>query len=328
MKALITGATGFIGSRLTLHCLNAGHTVRVLGQARNEQEKENAKALETKGAEVYIASVADRDRLAEALDGIEVVFHLAAAQHEANVPDQHFHDVNVEGTRNLLDGAVAAGVRRFVHGSSIGVYGGDGTVRNDSPLEPDNIYGVTKLAGEEVVRSYDQKLEFVICRIGETYGPGDHRLIKLFKGLQEGRFPMIGRGDNLHHLIYIDDLIEGFLLAATREPAVGQTFVMAGERPTSTRDMVAIVSRELGKSPPRIRIPMTPVMLVARLMHAVFRPLGIQPPLHPRRMNFYLKSFSFSTEKAREALGFFPRIDFETGAAQTARWYREQGILP
>jgi nucleoside-diphosphate-sugar epimerase len=327
MNLFITGATGFIGSRLALHCLEAGHSVSVLGIVRNDQERATADLLESKGAQVHVTSVADREGLAEVLDGVDVVIHLAAAQHEANVPDQHFHDVNVEGTHNMLDAAVTAGVRRFVHGSSIGVYGGGGTLRNDSPLEPDNIYGITKLGGEEVVRSYDGKIEYVICRIAETYGPGDLRLIKLFKGVQKGRFPMIGRGENLHHLIYIDDLIEALLLAATRDTLSGETFVLAGERPTSTRDMVTIVARELGKTPPRVHVPMVPVMLVATLMQAVCRPLGIQPPLHPRRINFYRKSFDFSMKETREALGFQPRVDFEKGAAQTARWYREQGIL-
>ena len=105
MKVLITGATGFIGSRLTLRCLEQGQTVRVLGQNRNPAEEENVRLLRERGAEVVIASVTEPDSLVAAHDGIDVVYHLAAAQHEANVPDQHFWDVNVEGTRNMLDAA-------------------------------------------------------------------------------------------------------------------------------------------------------------------------------------------------------------------------------
>ncbi len=329
MRVLITGATGFIGSRLALHCLKAGHFVRALGQIRSDPEKACAAWLESQGAEVVIASVTDRESLSSALDGIEVVFHLAAAQHEANVPDQHFWDVNVEGTRNLLDASAAANVRRFVQGSSIGVYGGVGgdTIRNDSPLEPDSIYGVTKLAGEDVVRSFEGKLDFGIIRISETYGPGDRRLIKLFKGVQNGSFPMIGRGENLHHLIFIDDLIEGLLQTATSDRAVGKTFVMAGDAPVSTREMVAIVAEQLGRPVPRLHIPLAPMMLVATMMQAALRPLGVQPPLHPRRMNFYRKSFDFSMDEVRAMLGLKPSVDFKIGVAQTAHWYREQGIL-
>jgi nucleoside-diphosphate-sugar epimerase len=257
------------------------------------------------------------------------VFHLAAAQHEANVPDQHFWNVNVEGTRNMADASVEAGVRCFVHGSSIGVYGWTpgSHVNENSPLKPGNIYGVTKLAGEEVLRSYAGKLDFVILRISETYGPGDLRLLKLFKGVRTGRFPMIGPGNNLHHLIFIDDLIDALLLSADAENATGKTFVVAGDKPISTRDMVAVVAAKLGKTPPRLRVPLTPMLLVAKALETVLRPLGIQPPLHPRRMNFYRKSFAFSSNEAQSILGFHPRVGFENGAEATARWYEQQRLL-
>lgn len=329
MKILITGATGFIGSRLTLRCLEDGHSVRVLGQNRNPAEARNVGLLEERGAEVVIASVTERESLDRAHEGIEIVFHLAAAQHEANVPDQHFRDVNVEGTRNMLEASVAAGVRRFVHGSSIGVYGwtAKGPVADDSPLEPDNIYGVTKLAGEEVVRSFGDRIPWVILRISEVYGPGDRRLLKLFRGVQKGKFPMIGKGENLHHLIYIDDLIDGLLKSGEDENAVGKTFVLAGPAAVTTRDMVSAVARELGARPPRWRIPMTPMLLAARATEGILRPLGVQPPLHPRRMNFYRKSFSFSMEEARDAIGFSPRVGLEEGVRATARWYAEENLL-
>jgi len=328
LRLLITGATGFIGSQLGFRCLEAGHSVRALGRDRHEHEKGNVEKLRSAGAEVLTSSVTDRDAVFPLLEDIDVVFHLAAAQHEANVPDRHFWDVNVEGTRNLLDAGVAAGIRRFVHGGTIGVYGGVGgqTVRDDSPLEPDNIYGVTKLAGEKVVRSYGDRLDFVIIRIAETYGPGDLRLLKLFRGAKKGSFPIIGRGENLHHLVYIDDLIDGLLLAAEHDRAAGQTFVMAGLDPVSTREMVATVARQLGTSPPRVRVPMGPMLFVATVMQGLLRPLGIQPPLHPRRMNFYRKSFHFSMPEAR-ALGYAPQVDFRTGAERTARWYAENGLL-
>lgn len=329
MKVLITGATGFIGSRLALHCLGAGHSVRVLGQNRNSDENENANLLRDKGAEVVIASITERGDLTRALDGIEVVFHLAAAQHEANVPDRHFWEVNVEGTKNMADASVEAGVRRFVHGSTIGVYGWTpgSHVNENSPLKPGNIYGVTKLAGEEALRSFEGKLNFAILRISETYGPGDLRLLKLFKGVRTGKFPMIGPGHNLHHLIYIDDLIDALLLSAADENVTGKTFVVAGEKPVSTHEMVAVVASTLGTTPPRLRVPMTPMLLVAKALEAGLRPLGIQPPLHPRRMNFYRKSFAFSADEARTILGFQPKVDFETGAEATARWYERQGLL-
>jgi dihydroflavonol-4-reductase len=123
MNVLITGGTGFIGSRLALRCIEDGHNVRVFGRENNDAERANKKLVESKGAEVVLGSITDKEKLSDAVKEIDIVFHLAAAQHEANVPDQVFWDVNVTGTKNLLDMCLEAGVRRFVHGSTIGVYG-------------------------------------------------------------------------------------------------------------------------------------------------------------------------------------------------------------
>ena len=224
MRVLITGGTGFIGSRLALRCLATGHTVKVVGQQNTAAEAANSKDLVAQGVDVMLASVTDRDCMDSAVQGVDVVYHLAAAQHEANVPDQHFWDVNVTGTRNLLDASAQAGVKRFVHGSTIGVYGGalTGIIDEESPLAPDNIYGRTKREGEQLVLSYQDRLPVVVVRIPETYGPGDYRLLKLFRAIHKRLFFMIGSGRNLHHLIYIDDLIAGLALAATAAQAPGE----------------------------------------------------------------------------------------------------------
>jgi nucleoside-diphosphate-sugar epimerase len=328
MKAVITGATGFIGSRLALRCLGEGIGVRALGRRRNPAEAENARELEQRGAEVAEVDVADRGRLERALAGVDVVFHLAAAQHEANVADAYFREINVEGTRNVFDAAAASGVRRVVHGSTIGVYGwrpGE-TVREDSPLQPDNIYGVTKLEGEAVVRSYQGRVPFAIARIAETYGPGDRRLLKLFKAAARGVCLQIGDGRNLHHLVYVDDLIDGLLLAARAEQAEGRTFVLAGVEAVTTRAMLEAISRTAPRRVRIARVPLAPLMAGAALLEGCLRPLGIQPPLHRRRMDFFRRSFSFSIEQAA-ALGFKPRVGLDDGMRATARWYTERGLL-
>jgi nucleoside-diphosphate-sugar epimerase len=329
MKTFITGGTGFIGSRLALRCLEAGDAVTVLGQSRNPVEAETVDLLRGRGAEVAVASVGDRDTVVELLQGTDIVYHLAAAQHEANVPDEHFRVVNVEGTRNVLEASASAGVKRFVHGSSIGVYRWNPgeTVSENSPLEPDNIYGVTKLAGEEVVRSFAGRVPWVIVRIAETYGPGDRRLLKLFRGAQSGTLVRIGPCQNFHHLIYIEDLVDGLQLAASQEQAVAKTLVLGGRQPHSTREVFAAVAAALDKPEPRLSVPLAPLMLVAQVLEAAMRPLGIQPPLHRRRMDYFRKSFAFQGDAARDALGFSPRFELGRGMTETAAWYREQGLL-
>lgn len=329
MKVLITGGTGFIGSRLALRCLRGGDSVTVLGRERNPREAQNREMLEELGAEVAVSSVTSRESLPELLRGVDVVYHLAAAQHEANVPDSVFWDVNVAGTRNLLEASVEAGVKRFVHGSTIGVYGAslEGHINEQSSLRPDNIYGVTKLEGEKVVRSFADKLPVTVIRISETYGPGDFRLLKLFKGIARGIYFTIGRGENLHHLIYIDDLLDGFSLASTSPSAVGNVFVLAGKEPMTTNQMTAAIAAQFGKKAPAFHAPLFPFMALAVVAEGVCRPLRIQPPIHRRRMDFFRKSFVFSQENASKVLGFEPRVGFEQGVGKTIQWYEEMGYL-
>jgi nucleoside-diphosphate-sugar epimerase len=328
MKVLITGGTGFIGSRLALRCLEKGDSVRILGQVNNAVEAENKKLIEEKGAEVIISSITDKETLFKYLSGIDIVYHLAAAQHEMNVPDQKFWDVNVKGTENIIEASIKEGVKQFVHGSTIGVYSvKEGLITEQSPCKPDNIYGKTKLEGETLALSYKEKLSIVVIRIPEVYGPGDMRLLKLFKGIKKKMFFIIGNGKNLHHIIYIDDLIDGLFLASHVEKAKGEIFLLAGKEPVTTNDMASIIAKQLGSKVPSLHVPLFPFMLIATLMETVLRPLGIQPPLHRRRMDFFKKSFTLSHDKASSILGFTPRISFNNGVAETAKWYKDMGYL-
>jgi nucleoside-diphosphate-sugar epimerase len=329
MKILITGGTGFIGSRLALLARSQGHDIVVAGQLNSDAERARARELEQTGVLIQQGSLQDAAFARSVAAGCEVVIHLAAAQHEANVADAYFFDVNVAGTQTLLDASHSVGVRRFVYGSTIGVYGdSEGrTLDEDSPPRPVNVYGRSKLRAEETVNAFGTKLETSIVRISETYGPGDFRLLKLFRALNRGRFFIIGSGLNRRQVIHVNDLSRGLLLAAVDAAAVGETFVMAGEEIMTTRELVQKVAGALGRSAPRWRAPMWPFMTAAILFERTLSPLGIQPPLHRRRLDFFRKSFVFSTAKAKRLLGFTPRISFQEGATETAQWYRDKGYL-
>jgi nucleoside-diphosphate-sugar epimerase len=328
MNVLITGGTGFIGSRLALKCLERGDHVRILAQENTDAERENRKAIEASGAQVIFGSVTERNKVTESVRGIDVVYHLAAAQHEMNIPDEIFRDVNVNGTKNMLDASVNAGVKRFVHGSTIGVYGDlEGEIHEQSSCNPDNIYGITKLQGERFALSYKEKIPLVVIRISEVFGPADRRLLKLFRGINKNVFFVIGSGKNLHHLIFVDDLIKGLFLAAENEKALGEVFILSGKSPVTTSEMVETIAVELGVKPPKFKVPLFPFMFLAIVMELTLRPLGIQPPLHRRRMDFFRKSFSFSPKHSREVLGFEPDYSFRHGVAETIRWYEANGFL-
>ena len=326
MRLLITGGTGFIGSRLALSARGQGHEVIVTGLLNNPAETLARGCLARAGIEVAILSVSELAQSA-VLRGVDAVIHLAAAQHEVKKPDSHFRAVNVQGTATLLEACCTAGVGRFVHGSTIGVYGDrEGVLDETTPPAPENIYGITKLEAERVVLAA-QGLPVVVVRISEVYGPGDRRLLKLFQAIKRGRFFHIGPGTNLHHPIYVEDLARGLLLAAERPAAVGEVLVLPGRQPVTTDEMVAAVAAAVGKPSPRLRLPLRPFSAAAVVLEASLRPLGIQPPLHRRRMDFFRKSFTFAGGKAERVLGFTPEVDFRQGAMLTARWYQEIGEL-
>jgi nucleoside-diphosphate-sugar epimerase len=328
-QLLITGGSGFIGSQLALHAARSGHRVTVASPINNETERFRCDLLTRAGISINETTLDDTARLREALAGQDVVIHLAAAQHEAEAPESHFHKVNVEGTRTLLQLATREGVKRVVHGSTIGVYGDGrrGVLDELSPLAPDNSYGRTKAAGEAVAREFASRLDIVVARISETYGPADLRLLKLFKAIKRGRYVTLGSGLNERQLIYVEDLCRALLAAAQAPAAVGQTIILAGSERLTTDAMVASICTALGK-PARCRhVPLWPFDIAARVCETVMPPLGLKPPLHRRRLDFFRKSFRFSTERATRLLGFRPQTTFAEGARLTADWYREAGLL-
>jgi nucleoside-diphosphate-sugar epimerase len=229
----------------------------------------------------------------------------------------------------LLDAAVSAGVRRFVYGSTIGVYGSatQGELDEESPTRPENIYCVTKLEAEGVTAEFASRIETCIVRISETYGPGDLRLLKLFRSIDRGAFVMIGSGQNLRQVIYVDDLTKGLAIATAHTAAVGETFVFAGTEVMTTVQMVRQISDALGRRPSSKRLPVWPFRAAAAVLEAALRPLKIQPPLTQRRLDFFTKSFEFSTRKSQQLLGFVPQVQFAAGSAATVEWYREHGDL-
>jgi nucleoside-diphosphate-sugar epimerase len=286
--------------------------------------------LASRGIDVVPGDLTVAEDVRRAAEGCDVIYHIAAAYREARHGDDFYRLVNVEGTRHVLDAAREHGVRRVVHCSTVGVHGDVAEIpaSETTSFNPGDIYQLTKLEGEQVVAArIEDGQEAVIFRPVGIYGPGDLRFLKLFKTIHRGAFRIIGSGDVLYHLTFIDDLVEGIRLCGEHPAAANQTYILAGARYTTVRELAEIVANAMGRKIRRGRIPAMPVKAAAMLCEALCKPLNIEPPLHRRRLDFFLKDRAFSSHKAATELGYAPTVSLAEGVDRTYRWYESQGLL-
>ena len=325
-KVFLTGGSGFTGGALAAHLQAAGYEVTALVRPTSDR-----RYLNSLGVRTVEGDLRDPASLRQALNGAEYAFHIGAAFREAKLSDKQYYDVNVTGTRNVIEAAHAAGVRRFVHCSTIGVHGDTGKTpaTEDSPFAPPDYYCKTKVEGELLARELFDKLgmQGSVFRPLGIYGPRDTRFLKIFRGLKRGRFVMIGDGKTLYHMTYIEDLCAGIRLCAEKDAAQGQVFILGGERHTNLNELIAAIAKAVDSGGPKLRVPLWPVMTAAYLCEAICKPLKIEPPLYPRRVEFFSKDRAADISKARRLLGYAPQYDLTRGIALTAAWYEANALL-
>lgn len=326
-KVLVTGSNGFTGSNLCRHLLDRGH--HVIAMVRNSG---NLDALAGQSVDIVYGDLAVENGIPkEALYNVETVYNIAAIYRQEGATRDVFFNVHVAGTERLLNAAKHAGVKRFVHCSTAGVHGHieHPPANENAPFRPGDWYQETKLEGEKLALSFgaEHNLPVSVIRPSPIYGPGDMRFLKLFKAINNGTFWMIGDGKPLYHFVYIDDLVQGFLLAGEKEEAVGESFIISGPEYVSINKLVEMIAQELGKTVPRRHIPVWPVMMAAKLCKTVCHPLGIDPPLYPRRLDFFIKDRAFDSTKAKKVLGYLPNVGLQEGIAKTASWYHKNNYI-
>jgi nucleoside-diphosphate-sugar epimerase len=323
---LVTGASGFTGWHLTRRLAEEGRSVRALLRPTSRHDH-----VEKLGVEIARGDLRDVESLGRAVEGVNTVYHIAAAYRDGSLSDADLEKVNATGALNLLDVADRAGVRRLVHCSTIGVHGNIRTppAKEDTDLAPGDGYQRSKLAGEQTAAEYRSShgMEVAIFRPCAIYGPGDLRFLKLFRAIARRRFVMLGNGRVLYHMVYIDDLVDGILLCGTHPAAAGETFILGGEAWTDLNQLTRTIASILGVPRPLLRAPFGPVYTLAVLCEGVCRPLGIDPPLYRRRVDFFRKNRAFDISKARDVLGYTPQVDLHEGLKRTADWYIQSGLL-
>ena len=327
MKALVTGGTGFSGKALCERLIAQGHSVTALDYKEGLKTDE----LRRLGVHVAIGSVTDRAMVDSCMDGVEVVFHLAAAFRELNVPPEHYRSVNVEGTRNVFESARTHGARKCIYCSTCGVHG---NVANppgdeDAPIRPADYYQQTKYDGEVVAREFAGRgMETCVIRPAAIYGPGDpERFYMIFRRVAKGVFPMFGSGRTLYHPLYIDNLTDAFMLAAEPGKGNGQVYLIADEEYVPIETLVKKVAQALGGSVRIRHYPILPLIAAGHFFETVCRPFKVAPPIFPRRVDWYRQNRAFDIGKARRELGYKPAVGLDEGLRRTAEWYRKEGLL-
>jgi nucleoside-diphosphate-sugar epimerase len=290
-----------------------------------------ASALAKAGITPVTGDLRDPHSLDAAASGAEVVYHIAAMYRQAGLGDEVYRAVNATAVRDVIEAAARAGARRVVHCSTVGVHGDvdHPPANEDAPLKPGDIYQTTKLEGERLARDAAQALgiEVTIARPTGIYGPGDRRLLRLFRGVARRRFPILGSGEIYYHLTYIDDLVEGFRLCGEHPAGANRTYILAGSEVTTLNELVALIADVAGVAPPRLHLPVWPFWIAGALCEAVCAPFGIEPPLYRRRVDFFTKSRAFDITRARQEIGYAPRVGLRDGIGRTLDWYRQHGWI-
>jgi dihydroflavonol-4-reductase len=324
---VVTGAAGFIGAHLSRTLAEQAVPVRAV------DARLLPASLTARPASAHHTDIRDAAAMAGVLRGAGTVFHLASAHLQVTAGEAEYRAINVDAAEALVRASASAGVRRFVHVSTVGVHGHveRPPAGEDAPFRPGNMYERTKLEGEHAVRraAAEAGIELVVLRPAWVYGPGCPRMAKLLRSVQRHRFFYVGPGTNLRHPVYITDVVAALLLAA-RMPASppGAAYIIAGPRHLPLRELVDCCARELGVRPPALRLPRAVVLAGARAAELAFAAARREPPFSRRSLVFFENDNAFDTSAARRELGFEPRIDLEEGVRATVRegsWRGREG---
>lgn len=315
--AFVTGGSGFIGGRLIERLVADG--VRVRGLARSDRA---ADAVRAAGAEPVRGDLDDVAALRRGMTGTDVVFHAAAKVEDWGDP-RDFERVNVQGTRNVLEAARAAGVRRLVHvGTEAALLAGQPLVAADesTPLRPDSpaLYSSSKARAEAAVLTGPPGVEAVVVRPRFVWGKGDTTLLpEIVAQMRAGQWAWIGGGRHLTATTHVDNAVQGLVLAATRGRARGVWFVTDGGS-VVFRDFVTALARTQGAEPPDRSVPAPVARAAGVAAEALWRalPLPGRPPL--TRLATWLASdeCTLSIARAREDLGYEPVRTREEGLSE------------
>lgn len=332
MRVFLTGGTGLLGSHVAEHLLSAGHAVRALVRPGSD-----ARFLREVGAELREGDVTDRGSLAGALAECDGLVH-AAAVVASGATWASYRRTNLEGTGNVLNAAAEQGVRRAVHVSSVAVYGGTEVVER-APVDESDDLGAALPPGEHYARSKrgaeelawrlhrEGALEVTVVRPSVIYGERDRVVVPLLaRYLRSPLVLLVGDGRQNLPLVYAGNVASGILRALTSNGAAGRVYNLADDFPVTQREFFHALGQRLGLRPILVPVPYELASGAAWSLEQLARLAGNRkPPVSRRHMAFMGKGNPFVSRRAREELGWAPKVDHREGIRRAALWYLERG---
>lgn len=328
MKALITGATGFIGSHLAEHLHAKGYELRALIRPSSD-----TKYLKHLPVEYVTGSFSDIESLAPAVRGVDVIYHVAGVV--AARDRRGFFEGNQRATANLLDAAIRENpsLERFVHISSQAATGPSPSAEHPldetAPLRPITTYGESKAAAEREVLERMSRIPATIVRPPAVYGPRDVGVYTFFQVVKRGLAPLIGFDRKLISLVHAEDLVRGFVMAGESDAGLGETFFISSERFYDWKEVGAITAQVMGRRRPLyLNVPHPLVLGIAAISGLTGRFTKKPPILDFEKGRDMTQGFwTCSIEKARTELGYSETLTLEAGISNTVEWYRAHGWL-
>jgi nucleoside-diphosphate-sugar epimerase len=321
--AVVTGANGFVGSHLVDLLLENNYTVRCL-----TRKSSDLKWLKDKDVQIIDSGLMDKDGLRKAFQGADYIYHVAGVV-KSKKPEGYFHG-NVETTRVLLETAIEFKdtIKKFLVVSSQTAAGpsyNGKVITEDDPCNPITTYGRSKLAEEELAKSFMDRLPITICRAPAVFGERDTEIFIFFQTFSKGLMTTIGFDKKLISLIYVKDLVKGFMLASESEKSVGQIYFISSEKYYTWDEVGSITSKVLSKKPIKIKVPHSVVYLIAAIAQFIAMPSSKPATLNiEKARDLTRNAWICDTGKAIRELNYHQSYSLEEGIKRTCDWYKSQ----
>jgi nucleoside-diphosphate-sugar epimerase len=325
VRVALTGASGYIGSRLSERLVRAGHEVVALDRDPSPRQL---------AARLVRCDLTEPAAYADALRGIDLICHLAAAKGDWGISDAEYRRDNLLATDALLAAARRAGVRHWIFYSTVSVLGPSGLALDEqAPHRPANAYGATKAECEALLERYvreDAGARVVVIRPSVVYGPENPwntNIFRLIDAVHRRRFVMIGRGQEVKTTSYIDNLLDAHEFLMAREsgrPSTGmEVFHYVDEPEQTTAELVARIHALLGRPPPRFRLPLAVAAPLALAGDAAAAMFGVDLPITSARVRKFCTATRFSARRIRDE-GYEQRVGNDEALRRTVAWYLDQ----